>query len=312
MAKTREIRRRIRSITSTRKVTKAMELVASAKMRRAVAATHAARGYADLAWKLLLNVAQRTDAERHPLLRRGEAKRIGLVLVTSNRGLVGSFNTQLIGAVLGFLRANERIVPEAVDIVLVGRKGRAPLVRAGYNLAAAFEKLDVISDIAHVRPIARVVIDDFLAAKLDRVVLAYTDFRSTLVQRPVVRQILPIAPAAVIAGEAGVFDNGERGAVIRAEAETERRFEYLFEPNPDTVLEALLPRLLEMQIYRALLESAASEHAARMVAMQSATDAAGDLIDELTLAFNQARQQSITQDLAEISASRAALTTENV
>lgn len=301
MAKTREIRRRIRSIASTRKVTKAMELVASAKMRRAVAAMQAARGYANLAWQLLLNVARRTDAEQHPLLRRGEAKRVGMLVVTSNRGLVGSFNTQLISAVLGFLR-DGRI--GAADVVLVGRKGRTPLVRAGVNLSGVFEKLDVITDVEHVRPIARLALEGFLAEKLDRVVLAYTDFRSTLVQKPVLRQILPIEPADILAGTAGVADRDEvvEGAGV----------EYRFEPNADLVLEALLPRLLEMQVYRALLDSAASEHAARMVAMQNATDAAGDLIDELSLAYNQARQQSITQDLAEISAGAAALTSETV
>lgn len=302
MAKTREIRRRVRSITSTRKVTRAMELVASAKMRRAVAAMQAARGYARLAWQLLQNVAARTDAEQHPLLRRGESKRVGLVVVTSNRGLVGSFNTQLIGAVLAFLNDQERLPPQAVDIVLVGRKGAAPLRRAGFNLAAAFEKLDVITDVAHVRPIARVVIEDFLAEKLDRVILAYTDFASTLVQKPVLRPILPIEPAAVLSGTVGVPENDGPASTMP--------FEYRFEPDPNFVLEALLPRLLEMQMYRALLESAASEHAARMVAMRNATDAAGDLIAELTLAYNQARQQAITQDLSEISASRAALTTQ--
>jgi F-type H+-transporting ATPase subunit gamma len=301
MAKTREIRRRIRSITSTRKVTKAMELVASAKMRRAVTAMQAARGYANLAWQLLLNVARRTDAEQHPLLRRGEATRVGVLVVTSNRGLVGSFNTQLISAVLGFLRGERS---EGADVVLVGRKGRTLLVRAGVNLTGVFEKLDVVTDVEHVRPIARLALDSFLAEKLDRVVLAYTDFKSTLVQKPVLRQILPIEPADILAGTAGVADRGE---VVESAG-----VEYRFEPNADFVLEALLPRLLEMQVYRALLESAASEHAARMVAMQSATDAAGDLIDELSLAYNQARQQSITQDLAEISAGAAALTAETV
>jgi F-type H+-transporting ATPase subunit gamma len=263
---------------------------------------HAARGYADLAWQLLLNVAARTDAEQHPLLRKGTVRRIGVVLVTSNRGLVGSFNTQLVSAVLSFLK-RERVDPSSVDIVLVGTKGRSPLVRSGFTPAAAFENQELVTDVGHVRPIARMAIDDFLNAKLDRVVLAYTDFTSTLVQNPVLRQILPIEPAAILAGVAGVADRGEVSAASA---------EYRFEPNADVVLEALLPRLLEMQVYRALLESAASEHAARMVAMRNASDAAGDLIDDLTLAFNQARQQSITQDLAEISSGAAALTSETV
>lgn len=302
MAKTREIRRRIRSITSTRKVTKAMELVASSKMRRAVAAIKAARGYADLAWQLLLNVANRTDATEHPLLRRGQGKRVGVVLVTSNRGLVGSFNTQLVSAVLQYVREGAKT--SETDVVLVGRKGRAPLVRAGLKLGAVFEKLDVISGVEHVRPIARVVLEDFLQGKLDRVVLAYTDFRSTVVQKPVLRQILPIEPGASLSGASGGTEHGE---VFAATA-----LEYRFEPNPDVVLVALLPRLLEMQMYRALLESAASEHAARMVAMRNASDAAGDLIEDLALAFNQARQQSITQDLAEISAGASALAAPTV
>lgn len=294
---TREIRTRIRSITSTRKVTKAMELVASAKMRRAVQAVLATRPYSVRAWELLLNLSRRTAEEAHPLLKRGKSGRIGLVLIASNRGLVGGFNTQLVAAAVQYLSLHG-IEKQSAEIVLLGKRGRSMVVKHGYAAAAEFEKLDVVTNVEEVRPVARLATDDFIAGKYDHIILAYTDYRSTLIQKPRVRQLLPLEQDTEL---------GAVGAGTSREGQVMSMQEYLFEPDTGAVLDALLPRLVEMQLYQAVLESNASEHAARMMAMRNASDAADDLIDDLTLSYNQARQAGITQDLAEISASRSAL-----
>lgn len=272
-----------------------MELVASAKMRRAVQQVLGTRPYAERAWELLVRLAERTDRGLHPLLRRGQGQRIGVVLVTSNRGLVGGFNTQLVTAVVNAIRDRR----SDSEVILLGRRGRTVVTKYGVSAHATFEKADIVTSSQEIRPLARLVIDEFRSGRYDRVVLAYTDYLSTVLQKPRIRQLLPLErdpslgatsaePASV--AEANGFD-----------------LEYAFEPNADAVLETLLPRLVEVQLFQAVLESNASEHAARMMAMRNATDSAEELIDDLTLTYNQARQASITQDLAEISASRAAL-----
>lgn len=289
MAQTRDIQRRLRSVKNTKKITKAMELVASAKVRKASQAVLATRPYTNEAWSMLLHLAGSTNAEAHPLLRRhASPKKIGIVLVASSRGLVGGFNTNLINATATKLRMLNNAKAE---IILMGSKGRSIMFQHGHTIMAEFTKEDIVTNVASIRPMAKLAIENFRKGEFDQVLVAYVDYVSTLVQKPVVRQLLPLTPE-------------------QAKAEMESKIpstEYLFEPDPDSVLEYLLPRLVEMQIYRAVLETNASEQAARMLAMRNATDAAGELIDDLTLTFNQARQASITQDLAEISAGRAAL-----
>ncbi len=305
---TREIRRRLRSVGNTKKITKAMELVSSAKMRRAAQAVTATRPYADRAWEMLINLARRTDTAVHPLLQeRPEPKSIGVVLITTNRGLVGSFNTQIINAVADYVRQLKSTSATTTEMVLMGSKGRVIFHQHGHPVAAEFEKHETVARVADVQPMAKLVIDGFTAGAYDRVVVAYMDYLSTISQKPRIRQILPITWSAFHDGRMGLLDSEERLRIEREERADERAFEYLFEPSADAVVEYLFPRLVEMQIYRALLETNAAEQAARMMAMRNATDAAGDLIDDLTLSFNQARQAGITQDLSEISAGRAAL-----
>lgn len=295
---TREIRRRIRSIGSTKKVTKAMELVSSAKMRRAVQSVLATRAYATRAWALLTNLATRTNPDAHPLLKQREGARIGLVIVSTNRGLVGGFNSILANAIAQFLRSSGA-EPTDAEVILLGKRGRSIINRFGLTAAAEFEKADIITNIEEVRPVAKLVIDEYVGGVYDRIILAYTDFISTINQKPRVRQLLPIHRDPAL-GAIGEGDNAHGNGASMSR-------EYLFEPNADTVLDIVTPRLVEMQLFQAILESTASEHAARMVAMRNASDAAGDLIDDLTLTFNQARQAGITQDLSEISAGRVAL-----
>lgn len=308
MATTRDILRRLRSVRSTKKITKAMELISSAKMRRAVQAMIATRPYAEQAWEMLIDLAQTSDPSLHPLLdERPNPKKIGVVLIATNRGQVGGFNTQVVNAVHDYVSKVEGSALVDTDIVLMGRKGRTIFVKHGHTVGAEFEKHDAVLRAVDVQPMAQLVINGFISGDYDRVVVAYMDFVSTLVQRPRIRQILPLSAAAFHDGSVGLIDWEERKRIEHQHNADRKKFEYAFEPTPDEVVEALFPRMVEMQIYRAVLESNAAEHAARMVAMKNASESAGDLIDELSLTYNQARQASITQDLTEISAGRAAL-----
>lgn len=303
-----EIKRRIRSIKNTRQITKAMELVSASKMRRAVQNVLATRSYANLAWDVVRELVRRTDPSLHPLLvKRHPVKRIGLILVTSNRGLCGGFNHQLTHRVNQYLQQHrEQQVELEADLVAVGKRGRDIMFRYGHSIMAEFTKADVTTRMDEVTPIAKLVIDDYLSGKYDRVVMAYTDYISAVSQKPRLKQILPIEhePDEYL-GSARL--PGDAAQAVPPKNAASFPYEYLFEPSPDEVLEALLPRMIEVQVYQALLESDAAEHSARMLAMRNASDAAKDMIDSLTLAFNQARQASITAELADISGGRAAL-----
>lgn len=294
MSSTKEIRRRIKSIKSTRQITKAMELVAAAKMRRAQSQALSSRAYARLAWELVQNLSDKTDPRIHKLLQRPkQIKKAGIVLITSNRGLIGGFNNNLINTAI----THAKQFP-SVDFITLGKKGRDAVRKLGYNIGADFEKLDAAADILEIQPVARLATEDFISGKYDRVAVVYMRFVSTLVQMPEVLELLPLSQS---------LPQGERENSSPSVGEVRWGGEYLFEPSPDQVLEVLLPRLVEMQIYQALLETNASEHSARMVAMKNASDAASDLTDELTLEFNQLRQAGITKEISEIVAGRLAL-----
>ncbi len=301
----RTIRRRIKSVTNTRKITKAMELVSASKMRRAVASVLATRPYAEAAWRAVSEIAKVTDPTLHPLLSaKGDTKRVLLIIFTSDRSLCGGYNAQILRTVAEYLRnqGNE------VDIIAIGKKGQATLARSKRNIVAAFEGLANNARVTDIRTVADMSVGDFTAGKYDSVQIAFTDYRSALIQKPVIRQLLPIMRI----GELGSVDEAREGKPPRSggqdlETTPGGATEYLFEPSPRAVLDQMLPRLVEAQIYQALLESAASEHSARMMAMRSASDAASDMIDDLTLTYNQARQAGITREIAEISSGKAAL-----
>lgn len=296
---TRDIKRRIKSVASTKKVTKAMEMVAAAKMRRAVASVLASRSYADLAWQLIKKLVLKTETELHPLLcRREKVKKAALVLISGNRGLCGGFNSQIISRAARYLKEQSDRGLE-VSLITVGKKGRDFMAKKGYVLAADFIKADSVVDVSEIRPLARLLVEDYLAGKFDKVALAYTDFISTLVQKPRIMEVLPFS-------EKTDEDLGQVNSQLPASSFQLPTFEYLFEPSPAEVLNELLPRMLETKIYQALLESSASEHSARMVAMKNASEAASDMISELTLIFNKARQAGITAELADISGGRVA------
>jgi F-type H+-transporting ATPase subunit gamma len=284
---TREIRRRIRSVKNISQVTKAMEAVSAAKMRKAQSQVVATRPYAQQAREVLAYVAKLTGAFRSeiPLLKSRPVKRIGIVLVTADRGLAGGFNSNVIRFAAHFMREKRNQGIE-VEVITVGKKGRDWLLRYDPAIRAEFTAMPDSPSALDIAPIARVVIDDFVQGHFDEVYLVYTDFVNTIRQVPISHRILPIEPAS---------DTGNMAA------------EYIFEPSPEAVLSRILNGLTEVQILQALYESIASEHSARMVAMRNATDAAGELIASLTLTYNKARQEGITNELMDIIGGVAAL-----
>lgn len=279
-----------------------MELVAASKMRKAVANTIALRAYAYLARLLLLRLSEKTDPKLHPLLaQRDEIKNIVVILFSTDRGLCGGLNAQLFRSLAESLKKEKAKYPSAkFSFITVGKKGADFLRRVGETITASYPAFSNVL-LKDIFPISRMVLHDFEAGNIDRVMLVYTDFISAVSQKPRVRRLLPISRQALEEMIIGL----ERGAQVTFEQG--KILEYLFEPSPSRVLSLLLPRLTEMQIYQAALEAAASEHSARMFAMRNATDSATELIDDFTLTYNSLRQASITAELAEISAGRAAL-----
>ncbi|MFQ5828219.1 MAG: ATP synthase F1 subunit gamma [Candidatus Methylomirabilia bacterium] len=277
MASLRDIRRRIRSVQSTQKITRAMKLVAAAKVRRAHERILDARPYARKMGDLLGSLALRTDPESHPLLGRREPGRRMVVIITGDKGLCGAFNSNVLRRSLDFIRQSEEA---SVVLVLVGRKAqdfyrrRAWSVRA--SMAGFFDRLAY----SHARELAGSLIEGYAAGEVDEVHLVYNEFRSMAVQRVVQEQLLPLQPDAVAPGAAVV--------------------DYIFEPAPETILAALLPKHVATQIYRALMESVAGEYGARMTAMDAATRNAQEMIDLLTIQYNKARQERITKELLDI------------
>jgi F-type H+-transporting ATPase subunit gamma len=314
---TRELKRRIKSVNNTKKITRAMEMVAASKMRRAVAAVLGIRPYAHAAWSVLTNMTRAFENYPLPLLEVREVKKICVILVTSNRGLCGGFNSHILRKMteqvknpkllkvnrVGEKRIESRIPDEQIEIdfITVGKKGAAAVRKAGKNITATFDELTYLPGIADVRALARIAIDDYSAKKYDKVVIAFTDYVSAVVQQPKFRQLLPVSKVDI---EKQLAD---MDVLAKEYGLAELPMEYKVEPDARGVLEEILPRLIEMQIYHAILESNASKESARMMAMRNATDAAEDMVDSLTLIFNQMRQAGITQEIAEISAGRAAL-----
>jgi len=304
MPSQKEIQNRIKSVTNTKKVTKAMEMVAAAKMRKAIESVLNTRAYASLSWETILNLSNTINSE-HPLLlnnNKNTEDKIAIILFTSNRGLCGGFNSNIIKKVYSSIQKNEL---KKIDLILIGKKGISIHNQAKCDVVAEFNKPDIASGINDVNPIAKMIIDDFLSEKYNKIMLAYTDFVNASVQIPRFKQLLPIDISSedeylgkIDAKSSNTNENIDKTVKNKLDKKTE----YLFEPSPNAVLDKMVPRFIEVQLFQALLESNASEHSARMSAMHQATDSAGDMIDELTLSYNKARQASITQEIAEIGA----------
>ena len=289
MANTREIRRRIRSVENTAKITNAIQLVAASKMRRAQDRALEARPYAEKLREILSHLSglAASDADdAHPLLQRREVRETAIILVTPDRGLCGGLIANLERHAGEIALRPER--PGDISMIPVGRKGADYFRR--YNLAyrAEFQELGDFPGLADTTPISHVAMDDYIAGKVDQVVVVYASFINTVRQVPITVPILPVEPAPAAEGES---------------AETE----YIFEPSPEAVLAGLLPRYVDLLVYQAVLEASASEQSARMVAMRNATDAANEMIGDLTLVYNKARQEQITSELLDITGGVEAL-----
>ena len=285
MPSVRQIKRRIRSVQNTAKITKAMSMIAASKMRRAQEAALAGRPYADLMKELLADLAAQPQDEEHkvhPLLRRREIRNVEIVHITPDRGLTGGLNSNVNRKGGQFILEHEG----RASVISVGKKGRDFMVRYGRDVRAVFTDLGDRPSVADVTPIARLAIDEYVQEKVDAVFLVYGRFVSTMVQRPVVETLLPVEPAKLGPQET---------------------FGYIYEPDRLWVLSALLPRFVEMEIYHALLEAVASEQSARMVAMRNATENANEMADDLTLVMNKVRQESITKELLDIIGGAAAV-----
>jgi len=284
MATIREIRNRIRSISNLAKITKAMEMIAASKMRRVQERALAARPYAEKMQEVLAHLAAQSQAGDaiHPLLERRPLSRMAVIHITADRGLCGGLNANMNRTTANFLL--EQTVP--VTIVAVGRKGRDFMRRYGREIRAQFTDLGDQPSLVDILPIARVVIDDYTNGLIDRAYLAYARFVTTTIQLPQLQQLLPVQPAAI---------------------EQQYSVEYIYEPSSLTVLAELLPRFVETQVYRAILESIASEQSARMVAMRAASDNASEMIQEMGLAYNKLRQETITKELLDITGGTAAV-----
>ncbi len=287
----REIRRRIRSVKNMAQITKAMEAVSASKMRRAQANVLASRAYSQRMWQVINDLVDRytppDGRPLHPLLTpRPEIRTAALVLVTADRGLCGAYNLEIIREGVRFIRQQEE-KGVAVRVLAVGKRGLDYMRRLGVEIAAELTKLKDRPALVDVQPISHILIEDFTENKIDAVYLAYTEFVNVLTHRPQVRSLLPLLSFA---------ERLEGG-----------RVDYIYEPDPLTVLSQLLPRYVEVQVYQAILESIASEHSARMVSMRNATDNANELVKELTLSYNKARQAAITKEITELTGGAVAL-----
>jgi len=285
MATLKAIRKRIGSIRNTQQITKAMKMVSAAKLRRAQEAVLAARPYAEKMAALLQNLSARVAAEAHPLLTAREEKKVLLLLLTADRGLCGGYNSNLVRAAEGFLRS--RRGEKEIQLAVVGRKGVDYFRRRKVEMAERYINIGSRPAEELAAELAEKLIARFLQGECDAVYMLYSRFRSALSQVPTMEKLVPVAAEK---------DEGEGQAT-----------EYLYEPGLEALLSSLLPKVVEVGIYRALLEASASEHGARMTAMDSATSNAAEMISTLTLQMNRARQASITKELLEVVSTAEAL-----
>ncbi len=294
MATVQDLKRRIRSVNNTQKITKAFELVASARLRRAEARIASMRPYADRMLELMGVTARAAGSVRLPLLeRREEVSRVALLPITADRGLAGAFNAQVLRRAFALER---ELRGDGVEVkwLASGRRGRSSLTFRGYELIQAWQGFSERPEYADAQAIARRAAELYASEEVDRVIVVYNRFQSALVQQVTVQDLLPIPEKVIEGGE----DEGEQAAL---------RGDFIYEPEPEQILERLLPVYVETELYRALLESAASEQGARMTAMRNASSNAGELIASLTLAMNRARQAEITQEILEVVAGADAL-----
>ncbi len=287
MAGAKEIRSKIASIKNTQKITRAMEMVAASKMRKTQERMRASKPYASKIYDVVKHIARATSEYHHPFMRRRDIKRIGIIVVTSDRGLCGGLNANLLRETINTMRPWHAEGKE-VDLCVIGRKGQAFFKRVGGHVTASIDQLGDTPGIKDLLGAVKVMLDAFYDGEIDDLHVVYNEFVNTMTQRPTVKQLLPLPVAE------------EDSKVLG------HHWDYIYEPDAKELLDELLERYIELQVYQAVIENIACEQAAKMIAMKSATDNAGDLIKEFQLAYNKARQAAITQELAEIVGGAAA------
>ena len=290
MASLRSMRLRMRSVRNIAQVTRALEAVSASKVRRAQQQVLATRAYAGKAYQVLQHLGTQPGSagSLHPLLQaRGEVRQVTVLLISSDRGLCGAYNTNMVRTAMDFVRGQR----SPVNFVAVGRKGRELLLRRRQHLIAEFTAIPGNPSFADVSAIGELAVQEFLSGRADEVYLGYTDYVNTLRQIPRVRPLLPLRPEAEMSMESAGFTAGTVHGPAPA---------YIYEPSQEALLDSIIPRFTALQVYQAILEAQASEHSARMVAMRNATDSAKDLLGALQLSYNKARQLSITSDLLDI------------
>ena len=302
MQSTQQIRRQIQSTKNTSQITKAMEMVAASKMKKSQQAALMARPYAEAALRLLENVSESVEPRKHILLENREKKTVCLFVVTSDKGLCGGLNSGVIKKAAKIIKENESR-GRKVSIVAIGKKAESYFKRTKNDVIAVFNSIGDSVELRETLPISKLLINDFRDKKFDKVIAVYTNFISTLKQNPRAKTILPITKRSM---EETIEEIDDLAIKNDENGNTNNGIDYKFEPSPNEVLCKLLPNLIEIQSYHIILESNASEHSARMVAMKNATDNATEMLDDLKLLYNYIRQQKITQEISEISAGVAA------
>lgn len=288
MAGAKEIRTKISSINKTRKITRAMEMVAASKMRKTQDRMRASKPYANKIYDVVKHIARANSEYRHPFINEREVKRIGVIVVTSDRGLCGGLNSNLLRETIRSIRSWKEQGKE-VDVAVIGRKGQAFFKRVGGNILGSIEHLGDTPSINDFIGLVKVMIDSYYNGSIDALHIVYNEFVNTMTQTPTVKQLLPLPKSE--------DDSNTMG----------HHWDYIYEPDAKDLLDDLLERYIELQVYQGVVENIACEQAAKMIAMKNATDNAGELIKEFQLAYNKARQAAITQELAEIVGGAAAL-----
>ncbi len=297
MAGTKEIKRRIKSVKNTKKITKAMELVAASKMKHAISATVSARPYASYSWEVLEALGEYITDSTHPLFKTNESDKVLIILVTSNRGLCGGYNSQVIKSVLNFLKDNQgKTINPAYDFISVGKKGESMLHRLGQNVVASFNQISEKPTLSEVTPIIKLATDLYTTGEYQKVFIASTLFLSAILQKPNIGQFLPVEKQKTL----------EAIEAMKALA-PHTLVDYIFEPGYKELMNIIVDKIVRTKFYQLILESNASEQSSRMIAMKNASDASGEMINDLTLVFNKARQANITREISEISAGMASV-----
>jgi F-type H+-transporting ATPase subunit gamma len=297
MANLRDIRRRIKSVKSTAQITKAMELVSAAKMKKAQNQALAGRDYADKLNNVLVNLKENTEEESHPLLAKREGSKELMLVISTGRGLCGGLNTNLYKEV-------RRNASDDTEYVTVGKKLRQTIGKSGKKIVTDWEVADPVP-FNDAKPISKFLTEKFLSGEYDKITVAFNNFVSTLTQTPTVIQLLPISASGL--AEKQDYEGVGKDEVVETDKAAALNSDYEFEPNAEGVLDKLLPLYINFQIYQMLVEARASEHSARMVSMKAATDNAKGMIKDLTLEYNKARQAAITAELLEITTAMKAM-----